>query len=55
MADQDRRRGGDEGEEAGPGALFMQFALMEDVLDKLKLLKYETEFCKQISLKPFSR
>jgi len=29
--------------------------VMEDISDKLKILNYETEFCKQKSLKPLSR
>lgn len=48
---------GEEGsaEEGGPGLLFQPYVIMEDVLDILKLLDYEAEFCKKYSFKPFSR
>eukprot|EP00794_Sanderia_malayensis_P010785 gene10785-11939_t len=55
MADEDGRRKGDGGEIA-PGIPFLNsFVVMEDVLDKLKLLEYETKFCKEWAFKPFSR
>ncbi|CAD5111160.1 DgyrCDS496 [Dimorphilus gyrociliatus] len=48
--------GDDGGEESGgPGAAFQQFVVMEEFLDKLKLLHYETTFCKDLGFKPFSR
>ena len=28
---------------------------MEEIMDKLKLLDYETEFCKKLKFKPFPR
>lgn len=31
------------------------FAKMEDIMDKLKLLDYESKFCKKLKFKPFSR
>ncbi len=31
------------------------FVKMEDVMDKLKLLDYESKFCKKLKFKPFSR
>lgn len=48
---------GEEGgsEDGGPGLLFQPFVIMEELLDKLKLLDYEAGFCKQYSFKPFSR
>ncbi len=54
MADEENRRG--EGGEAAPGVSFLNsFVVMEDVLDKLKLLDYESAFCKDWGFKPFSR
>ncbi|XP_065056792.1 intraflagellar transport protein 57 homolog [Rhopilema esculentum] len=54
MAEEDNRRG--EGGDGAPGAQFMNsFIVMEDVLDKLKLLDYEASFCKEWGFKPFSR
>nr|CAG4651191.1 EOG090X0ADS [Simocephalus serrulatus]SVE94396.1 EOG090X0ADS [Simocephalus serrulatus] len=38
-----------------PGASFTVFILMEDLIDKMKLLKYETEFAKEFNIKPLSR
>ncbi|XP_074652911.1 intraflagellar transport protein 57 homolog [Tubulanus polymorphus] len=52
---EERRRGDDDGEEGGPGAAYMQFVVMEELLDKLKLLNYESSFSRQIGMKPFSR
>ena len=46
-------RGGEE--EAGPGTLFMPFVVMEDLLDKLKLLHYETEFVSELRMRPLNR
>ena len=54
MADDDTRRG--DGGDAAPGIPFMNsFNVMEDVLDKLKLLDYETSFCKEWGFKSFPR
>lgn len=39
----------------GPGAAFNVFILMEDLIDKMKLLKYEAEFLKEFNIKPLSR
>ncbi len=39
----------------GPGASFTMFLLMEDLIDKMKLLKYEIEFAKEFNIKPLSR
>lgn len=52
------RRGerGDEGPaERGPGAAFHMFVLMEDLLDKLKLLSYEEEALRRHNMRPLSR
>jgi estrogen-related receptor beta like 1 len=54
MAEDDRRRG-DDGMEGGPGSSYQVFVIMEELLDKLKLLNYEETFCKQLGFKPFSR
>lgn len=54
MAEEDNRRG--DGTENAPGLSFMNaYVIMEDVLDKLKLLDYETSFCGDWGFKPFSR
>ncbi|XP_064650800.1 intraflagellar transport protein 57 homolog [Lineus longissimus] len=52
---EDRRRGGDDEGEGGPGSAYLMYVMMEDLLDKLKLLSYETTFCRQLGMKPFSR
>ena len=31
------------------------FVKMEDIMDKLKLLNYETQFCKTLKMKPFPK
>ena len=43
------------GQQLSPGASFTVFILMEDLVDKMKLLKYETEFAKEFNIKPLSR
>jgi estrogen-related receptor beta like 1 len=52
---EDRRRGGDDEGEGGPGAAYLMFVVMEDLMDKLKLMSYESSFCRQFGMKPFSR
>ncbi|XP_038277306.1 intraflagellar transport protein 57 homolog isoform X6 [Dermochelys coriacea] len=53
------RRGGEELEaaaaERGPGAAYHMFAMMEDLLEKLKLLNYEEEALRRHHLRPLSR
>uniref|UniRef100_A0A8C8VDR7 Intraflagellar transport protein 57 homolog n=1 Tax=Pelusios castaneus TaxID=367368 RepID=A0A8C8VDR7_9SAUR len=51
------RRGGEELEaaERGPGEAYHMFALMEDLLEKLKLLNYEEEALRRHHLRPLSR
>lgn len=39
----------------GAGAAYRPFVIMEELLDKLKLLHYDDSFCRQLGLKPFSR
>lgn len=51
---------GEEGRrphELGENPLLAQlvFVHMEDLMDKLKLLNYEVEFCKKLSFKPLCR
>lgn len=38
-----------------PGLSYVPFLVMEDLLDKLKLLDYERHFCKAQNMKPLSR
>nr|CAG4643386.1 EOG090X0ADS [Ilyocryptus agilis] len=38
-----------------PGSSFTVFILMEDLIDKMKLLKYETEFVREFNVKPLPR
>ena len=48
------RRGGEVAD--APGLAYVNsFQTMEELLDKLKLLDYETDFCKGLGFKPFSR
>ena len=54
MGDEDTRRG--DGGDVAPGIQFLNtFVVMEDVLDKLKLLDYESVFCSEWGFKPFAR
>ena len=39
----------------GPGVQFMPFVVMEDLLDKLKLLDYEVEFVSELRMRPLNR
>ncbi|KAK4829490.1 hypothetical protein QYF61_004980 [Mycteria americana] len=41
--------------ERGPGAAYHMFVLMEDLLDKLKLLNYEEEALRRHNMRPLSR
>ncbi|XP_063058881.1 intraflagellar transport protein 57 homolog [Engraulis encrasicolus] len=52
MAD-DGRRGDDE--DRGPGAAYQMFVVMEDLLDKLKVLNYEDEVLAKHNMKALSR
>ena len=42
-------------EDSGPGLQFMPFVVMEDLLDKLKLLDYEIEFVSELRMRPLTR
>jgi len=56
MADDDGKAGDGEVEASGgAGAAYQPFVIMEELLDKLKLLHYDDSFCRQLGLKPFSR
>lgn len=55
MSDEGRRGGVGEEGEVGPGQLFMHYVIMEDLIDKLKLLQYEENFLKNLGFKPLSR
>ncbi|XP_075706482.1 intraflagellar transport protein 57 homolog [Rhinoderma darwinii] len=44
-----------EEEERGPGAVFQVFVLMEDLLEKLKLLDYEEDLLRKHNMRPISR
>ena len=44
-----------EPEDGGPGLLYLPFVVMEELLDKLKLLNYEKDFLRQLQMKPMSR
>lgn len=41
--------------ERGPGAAYHMFVVMEDLVEKLKLLRYEEELLRKNNLKPPSR
>ena len=47
--------GGGGGGEGGPGLAYMPFVVMEDLLDKLKLLNYEEQFVKDLKMRPLTR
>ena len=51
---EDKKRGEDV-EDGGPGLVYMPFVIMEDLLDKLRLLDYEQDFCRERNMKPISR
>ncbi|NXO37779.1 IFT57 protein, partial [Locustella ochotensis] len=51
----ERERSEEVPAERGPGAAFHMFVLMEDLLDKLKLLSYEEEALRRHNMRPLSR
>ncbi|XP_077985611.1 intraflagellar transport protein 57 homolog [Glandiceps talaboti] len=53
----DDRRGGEGagGSDGGPGQMYVPFIVMEELLDKLKLLNYEEDFLRGVGFKPLSR
>ncbi|ESO01572.1 hypothetical protein HELRODRAFT_192188 [Helobdella robusta] len=52
---ENKKKSGDVIYEEGPGAAYQTFVIMEELLDKLKLLNYEDGYCKRLSNKPISR
>ena len=44
-----------DAENDGNVGSFSVFMLMEDLIDKLKLLNYEKEYVKELNIKPFSK
>ena len=45
----------DDGDGGGPGAAYTPFVIMDDLLDKLKLLNYDREFILDLRIKPLNR
>ena len=41
--------------DGGPGLVYMPFVVMEDLLDKLKLLNYEEDFVRDLRMRPLNR
>ena len=44
-----------ENESQGPGHAFLPFLVMEDLLDKLKLLDYDIQFVSELKMRPLNR
>jgi len=55
MSGDTTRRGGEDTEERGPGAAHHMFVVMEDLLEKLKILDYEEEVLAKHNMKAISR
>ena len=51
----DKKRGDDGGEDGGPGLAYMPFVVNEELMDKLRLMNYETELIKPLNMKALSR
>lgn len=49
------RRGADAATDNASLGYMLTVGVMEEVLEKLKLLDYETDFCKQMGFRPLSR
>ncbi|XP_020602976.1 intraflagellar transport protein 57 homolog [Orbicella faveolata] len=49
------RRGADAAADNASQGYMLTVGVMEEVLEKLKLLDYETDFCKQMGFRPLSR
>lgn len=45
----------EDSSQPSPGSTFSVYILMEDLIDKMKLLKYDSEFVKEFNIKPFPR
>lgn len=46
---------GNDGSQTGPGSTFSVYILMEDLIDKMKLLNYDNEFVKEFNIKPLPK
>ena len=55
MADGESRRGGDASSENAALSYLLTVGTMEDLFEKLKLLSYDTDFCKAFGFRPFTR
>lgn len=55
MSEERRRGGGEDGEDGGPGLVYMPFVIMEELTDKLRLLDYDRSFLRKMNIKPISR
>ena len=53
--DGEARRGGDAGADNASMGFMLTVGAMEEVLEKLKLLDYETDFCQKWGFRPLSR
>ena len=53
--DGEARRGAETGADNASMGYMLTVGVMEEVLEKLKLLDYETDFCKQWGFRPLSR
>lgn len=49
------RRGTDAAADNASMGYMLTVGTMEEVLEKLKLLDYETDFCKQMGFRPLTR
>lgn len=52
---EERRQSRGETVDGGPGYAYMMFVLMENLLDKLKLLNYDTDFTQEFKMKHINR
>ena len=48
-------KGGQYVDVQGPGHVFLPFLVMEDLLDKLKLLDYDIQFVSELKMRPLNR
>jgi len=55
MSEDKKRGGGDEEGDGGPGLVYMPFVIMEELLDKFRLLDYDKDFSRKMNLKPINR
>lgn len=55
MSEDKKRGGGDDDGDGGPGLVHMPFVIMEELLDKFRLLDYDRDFSRKMNLKPINR